>query len=70
MTRPPSGAPVIRADYENIAAELERFAEMPRDRPELNHNAAERLLRIARDIRSDVARVATAGTQPPAAAPR
>jgi hypothetical protein len=35
--------------YADIAAELERIAEMVRDTPGLNHHAAERLLQIARE---------------------
>jgi len=48
-------APLLASD-EDIALELERVAEMIRERPELNHSAAERLLAIARTIRADVAR--------------
>jgi hypothetical protein len=51
-----SGSPRPFHSYEDIAAELERIAEMVRDRPELNHHAVERLLQIARDIRSDASR--------------
>jgi len=46
-----------RHRYEDVAAELERIAEMLRGAPELNHHAAERLLKIARDIRSDLERL-------------
>jgi hypothetical protein len=41
---------------EEIAQELERVAQMVRERPELNHQAADRLLDIARAIRADTAR--------------
>jgi hypothetical protein len=51
------------AYYEDIATELERIAEMLRERPGLNHDAVERLLRIARDIRLDVSRVVAAGSE-------
>lgn len=51
------GSPRSFDSYQGIAAELERIAEMVRSRPELNHHAAERLLQIARDIRSDVGRL-------------
>ena len=41
---------------EEIAQELERVAQMVRERPELNHHAADRLLQIASSIRTDAAR--------------
>lgn len=41
---------------EEIAQELERVAQLVRERPELNHQAADRLLDIARAIRADTAR--------------
>lgn len=44
-------------NYEDIAADLEHIAEMVRNTPELNHRAAERLLKIAQDIRSDLGRL-------------
>jgi hypothetical protein len=47
-------------DYEDIAAELEQIAEMVRNTPGLNHSAAERLLKLAKDIRSDLDRSARA----------
>lgn len=50
-----SGRPL--QNYEDIAAELEHIAEMVRNAPELNHDAAERLLKLAQDIRSDLARL-------------
>jgi hypothetical protein len=56
-----SGPPRSFDSYEDIAAELERIAELVRDRPELNHHAVERLLQIARDIRSDVNRLGSQG---------
>ena len=43
-------------DYERIASEIEGVAKMVRDRPELNHDAAERLGRSAADIRRDAMR--------------
>ena len=47
-------------NYEDIAAEIEHVAEMVRKTPELNHHAAERLLKIAQDIRSDIDRLGRA----------
>jgi hypothetical protein len=44
-------------NYEDVAGEIERVAEMVRKRPELNHHAAERLDKIAEDIRSDIDRL-------------
>jgi hypothetical protein len=45
-------------DYEEIARELDEVAELLLRHPELNHHAAEKLQAIARDIRSDTARLA------------
>jgi hypothetical protein len=53
-----SGRPLH--DYEDIAAELEHIAEMVRNTPGLNHDAAERLLKVAQDIRSDLDRLSRA----------
>jgi hypothetical protein len=39
--------------YERIAAELEEIADRLEERPELNHGAAVKLRKIARDIRQD-----------------
>jgi hypothetical protein len=44
-------------NYEDIAAELEHIAELVRNTPELNHHSAERLLKVAQDIRSDIERL-------------
>ena len=44
-------------DYEDIAAELELIAEKVCNTPELDHDAAERLLKLAKDIRSDLDRL-------------
>jgi hypothetical protein len=44
-------------NYEDVAGEIERVAEMVRKRPALNHRAAERLHKIAEDIRSDIDRM-------------
>ena len=41
------------ADYEKIIADLERLAEILRNRPDLNHHAAERLSSIAAEMRRD-----------------
>jgi hypothetical protein len=38
-------------DYEEIARELEEVAELLLSHPELNHQTAEKLFSIARDIR-------------------
>jgi hypothetical protein len=47
-------------DYEDIAAELELIAEKVRNSPELDHDAAERLLKLAQDIRLDLDRLGRA----------
>jgi hypothetical protein len=47
-------------DYEDIAAELELIAEKVRNTPGLNHDSAERLLKLAQDIRSDLDRLSRA----------
>ena len=47
-------------DYEDIAAELELIAEKVCNTPELDHDAAERLLKLARDIRADLDRLGRA----------
>jgi hypothetical protein len=39
--------------YEGIAAELEEIAHRLEQRPELNHAAAEKLRKIAKNIRQD-----------------
>ena len=39
--------------YEQVVEELETVAESIRLHPELNHHSAERLLKIASDIRKD-----------------
>ncbi len=39
--------------YERVVEELETVAESIRLHPELNHHSAERLLKIASDIRED-----------------
>ena len=39
--------------YEQVVDELETVAESIRLHPELNHHSAERLLKIASDIRKD-----------------
>jgi hypothetical protein len=53
---PAPASPRSFESFEDIASELERIAELLRNTPALNHNAAERLLEIARDIRSDLGR--------------
>jgi hypothetical protein len=55
---PAPGGPLCK--YEHIAAEIEHVAEMVLKTPELNHHAAERLLKIAQDIRSDIDRLGKA----------
>jgi hypothetical protein len=47
------------AFYERVVAELEELVRMVRERPEMNHHAAERLQGVADDIRRD------AGLEPP-----
>ena len=39
--------------YEGIAAELEEIADRLEERPELDHGAAEKLRKIAKEIRQD-----------------
>jgi hypothetical protein len=39
--------------YEGTAAELEEIADRLEQRPELNHGAAGKLRKIAKDIRQD-----------------
>jgi uncharacterized protein YutE (UPF0331/DUF86 family) len=46
--------PRSKSYYEKIAKELEQLSETVRVRPEMNHNAAERLLKIANEIRADI----------------
>ena len=41
------------AYYERVAEELEEIATMLRQRPEMNHGSAERLFKIAANIRED-----------------
>ena len=49
--------------FERVVEELETVAESIRLHPELNHNSAERLLKIASDIRKD-AGLPECGTMP------
>lgn len=52
MTRvPPKRMPPRH--YQKIVDELEHVAAMVRERPELNHEAAARLIEIAQQIRKD-----------------
>jgi hypothetical protein len=44
-----------RPDYAKIVAELEGLAEMLRNRPDLNHGAADRLSAIIAEIKRDAA---------------
>lgn len=46
-----------RLNYDDIVAELEHIAGLVRNTPELNHHSAERLLKVAQDIRSDLDRL-------------
>jgi len=55
MTDPAGRRGQLRDD-EEIVEELEQVANLILERPELNHEAAQRLMRIARDIRADIAR--------------
>lgn len=52
----PRKEPVPLISDEEIALELERVAQLIRERPELNHQAADRLITIARSIRADASR--------------
>lgn len=45
--------PLPAGFYEGIAAELEEIADRLEKRPELDHGAAEKLRKIAKDIRQD-----------------
>ena len=51
MTMPADKKPTTY--YERVVEELETVAESIRLHPELNHHSAERLLKIASDIRED-----------------
>jgi hypothetical protein len=51
MTTPTDTKPTTY--YERVVEELETVAESIRLHPELNHHSAERLLKIASDIRED-----------------
>jgi hypothetical protein len=44
-------------NYDDIVTELEHIAGLVRNTPELNHHSAERLLKVAKDIRSDLDRL-------------
>ncbi len=46
--------PKLPEYYERIAHEIEVIAQVVAHRPELNHHSAERLRKIAQDIRPDV----------------
>jgi hypothetical protein len=50
----PRAAPKSPEYYEKIAHDLEEIAEVVSHRPELNHHSAERLRKVAKDIRRDV----------------
>jgi len=62
--KPPTEKGMPKTYYERIVEELETVAESIRLHPELNHQAAERLLTIARDIRQD-AGLPKQGRKPP-----
>lgn len=50
----PSRRPPLTPDfYESVLADLEELASQIEQRPDLNHNAAERLREIAKNIRED-----------------
>jgi truncated hemoglobin YjbI len=44
-------------EYERMAGEFEAMARAIRDRPEINHQFAGRLERLARQMREDQARI-------------
>ena len=49
----PADKPKPQIFYEKVIDELETVAALIRAHPELNHHAADRLLAIAKDIRTD-----------------
>jgi hypothetical protein len=49
--------PLTIPQYEKMAAELEVMSNMIRARPEMNHNFAERLATLCKEMREDEARV-------------
>jgi hypothetical protein len=53
---PPAKEPLSAAEYDRMADELESMAETIRLRPEMNHNFAERLALLAKQIREDAQR--------------
>ncbi len=51
--------PHAQSYYHRVARELEEIAETVRNKPELNHRFAERLISLAREIREDAKILAT-----------
>jgi hypothetical protein len=51
--RTTSRPPLPPAYYASLVVELEEIADRVEQRPELNHDAASRLRKIAKDIRED-----------------
>lgn len=49
--------PLSIPQYEQMAAELQRMSDMIRARPEMNHNFAQRLAALSKEMREDEARV-------------
>jgi len=49
--------PLSIPQYEQMADELQRMSDMIRVRPEMNHNFAERLAALSKEMREDEARV-------------
>jgi len=49
--------PLTIPQYEEMAAELQKMSDMIRARPEMDHNFAERLATLSREMREDEARV-------------
>jgi len=49
--------PLTVPQYEEMAAELQKMSDMIRARPEMNHNFAERLATLSREMREDEVRV-------------
>jgi hypothetical protein len=52
-----SKPPFTMPQYEQMAAELERMSQSIRARPEMDHNFAERLAVLSKEMREDEARV-------------
>ncbi len=49
----PIGIFTPKSFYERVVREIDAVADLVREHPELNHHAAERLAKIAQEIRKD-----------------